>query len=112
MSVPEIRCMGQIALRALTEDVVDAHWLRSCVLGPLTTDKTFAEVGGLWGTVNETVSTALQFGAREATMIDIQPLGNHTWTRFHERCAELGVSGYHSVVGGLDNARLVDDVGQ
>ena len=82
------------------------------MLGPLTANKTFAEVGGLWGTVNETVSIALQAGAREATMIDIQAPGTFEWTRFHKRCADLGTSGYQCVVGDLGNDRLVDYVGQ
>ena len=32
-------------------------------------NRTFADIGGLGGTVNETVSLALRHGARKATMI-------------------------------------------
>ena len=74
--------------------------------------KTFAEIGGLWGTVNETVSIAMRSGACEATMIDIVEFGDPQWTRFHERCRELGVTGYHSAVGDICNDRLADDVGR
>ena len=82
------------------------RWIAELVAG-----KTFADVGGLWGTVNETVSIALQHGAREATMIDMQPSGSRWWTAFHERCSELGVAGYHTVVGDICNDRIADTIG-
>ena len=82
----------------------DINWRRE--LGGLVAGKTFAEVGGLWNTVNERVSLALAAGCREATMIDIQPLGNTLWTRFHDRCREFGVSGYRSVCGDICDDRI------
>ena len=85
---------------------------RQEVIRELCVGKTFADVGGLFGTVNEMVTVAMLAGAREATMIDFQPAGNWQWPLFHERCRELGVSGYHSVVGDICNDRLVDDVGR
>ena len=78
----------------------------------LVPGKTFAEVGGLWGTVNEKATTALLAGAREATMIDIQPAGNRLWQAFNERCRERGVSGCHRVVGDLGSDRFTADVGR
>ena len=36
-------------------------------------DKSFVDVGGLWGTVNERVSVAHAAGARELAMLDISP---------------------------------------
>ncbi len=57
-------------------------------------DRTFADVGGLWGTVNEMTSVALQAGAAHAAMIDIQPPGNTWWHAFDERMASLGLSNY------------------
>ena len=82
-------------------------WIRE-----LVPDKTFADIGGLWGTVNETVSVALRHGAREATMVDVLPQDDKWWTRFHERCDELGVSGYRSVVGDICNNRLAHRIGR
>lgn len=52
---------------------------------------TFAEVGGLWGTVNERISVAHRAGAGALTMIDLTPAGGHWWLKFRERCKELGV---------------------
>ena len=92
--------------------VVDLRKLRQRVIGELVAGKTFAEVGGLWGTVNETVSVAMRSGAREATMIDLVESGDTLWARFDERCRELGVTGYHSVVGDICNDHLADDVGR
>ena len=88
---------------------MDINWRRE--LGALVAGKTFAEVGGLWNTVNERVSLALAAGCREATMIDIQPLGNTLWTRFHDRCRELGVSGYRSVYGDICDDRIATSEG-
>ena len=80
-------------------------------IAELDPDRTFADVGGLGGTVNETVSLALRHGAREATMIDQQAPGSEAWTRFHARCRELRVAGYRSVGGDICNDRLADEIG-
>ena len=80
-------------------------------IAELVPNRTFADVGGLGGTVNETVSLALQHGAREATMIDQQAPGSEAWARFHARCRELRVAGYRSVGGDICNDRLADEIG-
>ncbi len=51
--------------------------------------KSFADVGGLWGTVNEKVSIAHQHGASSLTMIDIS--GPDLWNLFEERRRLLGL---------------------
>ena len=53
--------------------------------------RTFAEVGGLWGTLNERVSVAHAAGARHLTMIDLSPADSHWWPKFRERCKTLAV---------------------
>jgi hypothetical protein len=63
--------------------------------------KTFADLGGLWGTVNERVSVAMQAGASTATMVDITPHGDDLWLAFEKRLAEKGFSGYHEKVADL-----------
>jgi len=105
---------GQPATAPLSpaRPLADLNKLRHRLVGELVVGKTFAEIGGLWGTVNETVSIAMRSGACEATMIDIVEFGDPQWTRFHERCRELGVTGYHSAVGDICNDRLADDVGR
>jgi len=93
-------------------EIVDVHALRRRVLGELVSGKTFVEIGGLWGTVNEMVSVALQAGAREATMIDVMPRDSKWWTLLEERCAEFGVADYHCVVGNICEDGLAESVGR
>jgi hypothetical protein len=70
--------------------IVDkAAWIASVVSG-----RTFADVGGLWGTVNEMASPALLAGAAHATMIDIQPPGNEWWQAFETRMKGLNLTNY------------------
>lgn len=64
-------------------------WIQSVAKG-----RTFADVGGLWGTVNEMVSVACLAGAPHAHMLDIQEPGNEWWRAFDERMATLGVTNY------------------
>jgi hypothetical protein len=54
--------------------------------------RTFAEVGGLWGTVNERVTVAHAAGATALTMIDVTPPASPWWSAFDARCAERGVT--------------------
>jgi SAM-dependent methyltransferase len=83
-------------------------WVRSAVAGG-----SFAEVGGLWGTINEQVTTAASAGATSTTMIDIQPdedEGNY-WQLFRERAASMGVSGTAEIHGSIDDPATVERAG-
>ena len=60
-------------------DVRDTY-IRQVVAG-----KSFADVGGLWGTVNEKVSVAHTHGARTLSMIDVSPPDSELWSLFEER---------------------------
>jgi len=65
---------------------------------------TFVDIGGLWGTNNERVTTALAAGASAATMMDYQLPGSEWWQKFHARAAELGFEGkYQSITANLDD---------
>ena len=48
-------------------DVRDSY-IRQAVAG-----KSFADIGGLWGTVNEKVSVAHTHGVRTLSMVDVSP---------------------------------------
>jgi hypothetical protein len=61
--------------------------------------KTFADVGGLWGTTNERVSVAHRAGARELTMVDLSPLDSKWWPLFEARRVELDVPAVRAVSG-------------
>ncbi|MEP6716886.1 MAG: hypothetical protein ABJC09_15045 [Terriglobia bacterium] len=66
--------------------------------------RTFADIGGLGGSaINEMVTTALESGAAEATMVDVVPLGNSLWRDFDLRCQQRGVSGYRCLQADLDD---------
>jgi hypothetical protein len=79
--------------RSMTDRKIDNRtWIAQTVKG-----RSFADVGGLWGTVNERVSDAILQGAREASMVDITPPGHSLWKDFDARCTSLGVSEYKCI---------------
>jgi 2-polyprenyl-3-methyl-5-hydroxy-6-metoxy-1,4-benzoquinol methylase len=83
------------------------QWIKDLVPG-----KSFVDVGGLWGTVNEKVTVAAKAGAARTAILDIIPLGQPLWQAFHERCTSLGVSGYQSISASIDEPGLERKVGQ
>ena len=66
--------------------------LRDEYVASVVSGKTFADVGGLWGTVNEKVSVAHRHGATALTMIDITPPGSELWAKFRDRMVERGIA--------------------
>ncbi len=82
------------------------EWIKQHVPG-----KTFAEVGGLWGTVNEKVSVAGKAGAHETTMIDIAPLGHELWENFYKKCADEGVVCGNSISASVDDPAFSEKAG-
>lgn len=74
--------------------------------------RTFAEVGGLWGTVNEKVTVAAKANAISTTMIDIQPENHNLWKAFYDRCKEKDVTCNQSIVANLDDPAFPDTVGR
>lgn len=72
---------------------------RDTFITKVVTNKSFADVGGLWGTVNEKVSVAHAGGARTLTMVDITPPGNVLWERFEERRQHLQLPEVQAISG-------------
>jgi len=70
--------------------------------------KTFADVGGLWGTVNEKVSVAHHAGARTLTMIDLTVPGHELSDRFETRRQALGLPEVRCI--SADVVKLADTV--
>src|SRR5689334_17094164 len=58
---------------------------------------SFVDIGGLWGTKGETVTTAVDGGASRVAMADIKEPGSVWWQRFEAHCAERGVTGYDEI---------------
>ncbi|MDD2677406.1 MAG: class I SAM-dependent methyltransferase [Methylacidiphilaceae bacterium] len=79
---------------------------RDRFLAAVVSGRSFAEVGGLWGTVNEKVSVAHRLGARSLTMIDAAPATDLGWAAFEQRRRELGVGAVTCVSS--DVVRLVE----
>lgn len=74
---------------------------RDDFMSRIVSGKTFAEVGGLWGTISERISVAHTMGATELTMIDVTTEGDPLWTRFEARMKELAVPDYRCVVSDI-----------
>jgi hypothetical protein len=58
---------------------------------------SYVDIGGLWGTHGETVTTAVKAGASRAAMADIQAPGGVWWQKFEAHCAERGVEGFEEI---------------
>lgn len=61
--------------------------------------KSFADVGGLWGTVSEKVSVAHSHGASALTMIDVASPADEEWRLFEERRRNLGLPSVSCISG-------------
>ena len=72
--------------------------LRDKFISQTVSGKTFADVGGLWGTVNEKVSVAYKSNATSIAMIDVSPEGGDLWEKFHQHMrTNLGINDYQSI---------------
>lgn len=80
---------------------------RNLFVARVVNGKSFADVGGLWGTVNEKVSVAHAHGAREVTMIDVTPSEGKLWTLFRERMGSLNIANYGEISADICQLRGV-----
>jgi hypothetical protein len=71
--------------------------LRDRYIARVVRGKSFADVGGLWGTVAEKVSVARRHGAIAATMIDVSPPESELWQAFARRMRSRRVRGYQTL---------------
>jgi hypothetical protein len=82
---------------------------RDRFIGRVVGGCTFADVGGLWGGVNERASVAHRLGARSVAMIDLPDLGDGLWLSFRERMRELGVENYATLETDIAMFEPVDE---
>ena len=61
--------------------------IRDSLISRVVRGHSFADVGGLWGTVNEKVSVAARAGAMSLAMIDISKPASPLWDALRERLA-------------------------
>lgn len=82
-------------------------WIKKIVV-----DKSFADIGGLWGTVNEKISVAIKAQAKRAAMIDITPLNHKVWQEFHNHCSNMGITNYDSLQADVTRQNLSEKIGK
>lgn len=87
-----------------------AQWADD-IIGMHVKGATFADIGGLWGLVNEKITVAMKAGCRSATMIDITPIGHPFWTDFEQRALSNGVTEYRKIQGNVDDPTLPNRTG-
>jgi SAM-dependent methyltransferase len=87
--------------------------IRDQYIARVVQGKTFAEVGGLWGTVNEKISIAHRCDASALTMIDSAPLESegYLWQAFDARMADLNITNYNCLLKDVCQLQT-GDIGQ
>ncbi len=80
-------------------------------IGRIVPGKSFVDIGGLWGTVNEKISPAHDAGATHLCMVDIWTPDSEWWQRFREHCASKGIGSVREVVSSIDNPGILKSVG-
>ncbi len=87
---------------------LEVHDIRDRYIARVVKGKTFAEVGGLWGTVSEKVSVASKYGAVSLTMIDAMPASLHWWEDFHDRMTSLNIANYNCINRDITQIQLAE----
>jgi hypothetical protein len=70
--------------------------------------RSFADVGGLWGTTNERVTIAHAAGAAPLAMVDFSPPESRWWPLFEARRVERGVPPVRAVSGDIMQLAATD----
>jgi hypothetical protein len=89
---------------------MDAQWADEMISSHVK-DASFADVGGLWGLVNEKITVAVKAGCQAATMIDIMPINHESWTEFDQRAISMGMTDYRKLQGNVDDPTLSNKAG-
>lgn len=85
---------------------------RDLYIARVVPGRSFVDIGGLWGTINEKVTVAHKAGAISTAMLDWTPPHTELWQAFHQRCADAGVHDYQSLSANIDEPGLERRVGQ
>lgn len=68
------------------ENKAQSQWIRKYV-----EDRSFADVGGLWGTIGEKVTLAHKIGASKVAMVDTMLMHNKWWEAFLQHAEAQGL---------------------
>lgn len=82
--------------------------LRDEYISRVVVGKTFADAGGLWGTVNEKVSLAREHGAASLTMRDVTVKEGDLWKKFRARMDRLGIRNYECLSADICDPQITD----
>jgi hypothetical protein len=83
-----------------SKDLMESD-IRDRFIKRVVNGKSFADVGGLWGVINEKVSVAHAAGATSLSMIDFTPPEGELWTHFTDRMKELSIGKYGKISGDI-----------
>lgn len=75
--------------------------LRDEFIARVVAGRSFADVGGLWGVVNEKVSVAARHNASSLAMIDISRPESELWMQFRARLDDAGVQNCALIAGDI-----------
>ncbi|UNU25075.1 tetratricopeptide repeat protein [Microcoleus vaginatus] len=87
---------------------LEAKDIRDRYIARVAKGKTFAEVGGWWGTVSEKVSVASKYGAVCLTMIDAMPASMDWWQDFRDRMTSLNIANYNCMNRDITQIQLAE----
>lgn len=74
--------------------------------------RRFADIGGLWGIVNEKVTVAALAGAAETSMVDLASPKSKLWGEFRAHCEAKGVSGVKEASGNIEDPAFAASLGR
>ena len=104
--------MAGIEFSIVSWEVLCVNDPRDEFLSQVVKGKSFADVGGLWGTVSEKVSVAQQNGATALTMIDVLPSTAEEWRLFELRRRDLGIPPVNCISGDVVSLAESDECPQ
>ncbi len=90
----------------------DAVMRKTTTIKKIVKGKTFADVGGLWGTKGEMVTQALSAGATRAAMIDKLDKSSEWWERFDKHCSDKGFQKYEKIIHDISAPKTAKKIGR
>jgi hypothetical protein len=90
-------------------NVVDDFVVES--LNKYAPGRNYFDIGPLFGTVNQTLTTAKTAGAARVSAADIQNLDSPAWQKLREHCASLGLDSFNEFSLNIDDPRAAEIVG-
>ncbi len=71
----------------------------------------YIDIGPLYGTVNETLSVAAQFGPKTLTAADIDPLSSESWSNLRTHLKARGIQNIREYSVSIDDPQIHEKIG-